>query len=159
MPDWVAPLPWPLQPAHSTGKMRRKAEHPARRAKELRAIDRLLYPERFGRPRTRAECVDLPRPCPFVGCKHNLYMNVKPDTGTIRWNYDCEPLEMETSCALDVAARGGMSLEDTGKIIGITRERVRQIEEVALAKLAALDKDFELPVARSASVWERMGGV
>src|SRR5579862_8754179 len=26
------------------------------------------------RPRTRADCANVARPCPWVGCKHNLYL-------------------------------------------------------------------------------------
>lgn len=39
------------------------------------------------------------------------------------------------SCVLDMADKGGMTLEEVGEVMGITRERVRQIEEVALFKL------------------------
>ncbi len=120
-------------------------------------IGRLLYPERFGRPRTRADCKDLPRPCPFVGCQFNLYLDVTP-LGTIRWNYGCEPWEMASSCARDAADEGGMTLEETGAMIGITRERVRQLETAALERLAAMDGNLELPMPPGASIWERMGG-
>ena len=41
----------------------------------------------------------------------------------------------QPSCALDVAAEGGVTLERVGKILGITRERVRQIERNALARM------------------------
>ncbi|MFY3742456.1 sigma factor-like helix-turn-helix DNA-binding protein [Anaeromyxobacter sp. Red801] len=41
---------------------------------------------------------------------------------------------MET-CALDVADRGPLTLDEVGKILGVTRERVRQIEVAALEKL------------------------
>lgn len=37
-------------------------------------------------------------------------------------------------CLLDAADRGGLTLEDIGERMGITRERVRQIEVMALAK-------------------------
>jgi hypothetical protein len=43
-----------------------------------------------------------------------------------------EPWELADSCALDIAERGGMTLEEIGSIIGVSRERVRQIEEAAL---------------------------
>src|SRR5687768_1099494 len=39
------------------------------------------------RPRTRAECVSGPRPCLFVSCKHNLYLDVNPETGSIKLNF------------------------------------------------------------------------
>ena len=39
------------------------------------------------RPRTRADCVNGPRPCLFVSCKHNLYLDVNPETGSIKLNF------------------------------------------------------------------------
>jgi hypothetical protein len=45
---------------------------------------------------------------------------------------------MGESCALDVADRGGTTLEDVGAIMNLTRERIRQVEVKALAKLEAL---------------------
>src|SRR5215831_5555094 len=39
------------------------------------------------RPKTRAECVNGPRPCQFVSCKHNLYLDVNPETGSIKLNF------------------------------------------------------------------------
>lgn len=50
---------------------------------------------------------------------------------------DLEPDEMTDSCALDVADRDGVTLEDAGNIMNITRERVRQLEVKALAKVQA----------------------
>lgn len=107
-------------------------------------IGRLLYPETdYWRPRTRAECVDGPRPCPFVSCKHHLFIDVSPRTGAIKLNFpDLEVWELTESCALDVADRGGTTLEDVGAIMNLTRERIRQVEVKALAKLEAL-QDME----------------
>lgn len=101
---------------------------------------RLLYPETdYWKPRTRAECAEGPRPCPFVSCKHHLYIDVSPRTGAIKLNFpDLEVWEMGESCALDVADRGGTTLEDVGAIMNLTRERIRQVEVKALAKLEAL---------------------
>ncbi len=103
-------------------------------------IGRLLYPETdYDKPRTREECLDGPRPCPFVSCKHHLYIDVSPRTGAIKLNFpDLEVWEMGESCALDVADRGGTTLEDVGAIMNLTRERIRQVEVKALAKLEAL---------------------
>ena len=101
---------------------------------------RLLYPETdYWKPRTRAECVDGPRPCPYVACKYHLYIDVSPRTGAIKLNFpDLEVWDMGESCALDVADRGGTTLEDVGAIMNLTRERIRQVEVRALAKLEAL---------------------
>jgi len=103
-------------------------------------IGRLLYPERdYWKPRTRAECADGPRPCPFVSCKHHLFVDVSARTGAIKLNFpDLEVWEMNESCALDVADRGGTTLEDVGAIMNLTRERIRQVEVKALAKLNAV---------------------
>lgn len=103
-------------------------------------IGRLLYPETdYEKPRLRSECADGPRPCPFVSCKHHLYIDVSPRTGAIKLNFpDLEVWDLPESCALDVADRGGTTLEDVGAIMNLTRERIRQVEVKALAKLEAL---------------------
>ncbi len=82
------------------------------------------------RPRTRGDC--LPggafdaRPCPF-SCRYRLD----------------GPGE---SCALDIADLGGESAATIGALLGgLTRQRVEQIERVALARvrvrLAVLTRD------------------
>ena len=103
-------------------------------------IGRLLYPENgYWKPRTRAECADTPRPCPYVSCKYHLFIDVSNRTGAIKLNFpDLEVWDMPESCALDVADRGGTTLEDVGAIMNLTRERIRQVEVKALAKLEAL---------------------
>jgi len=91
------------------------------------------------RPKTRADCVNSPRPCMFVSCKHNLYLDVNPETGSIKLNFpDKEIWELEHTCALDVAEKGGITLEEVGEIMNLTRERIRQVEVKGLAKLQAL---------------------
>ncbi len=103
-------------------------------------IGRLLYPEDdYQKPRVREACAGGARPCPYVSCKHHLYVDVSPRTGAIKLNFpDLEVWEMGDSCALDVADRGGTTLEDVGAIMNLTRERIRQVEVKALAKLEAL---------------------
>jgi hypothetical protein len=66
--------------------------------------------------RTRGDCIDGPRPCPEVRCRHHL------------GNGDAE------TCSLDVADRGEHTLDEVGELMGISYERVRQIEEIALRK-------------------------
>jgi hypothetical protein len=107
-------------------------------------IGRMLYPENdYEKPRTREECLGAPRPCPFVSCKHHLFLDVSARTGAIKLNFpDLEVWDMNESCALDVADRGGTTLEDVGAIMNLTRERIRQVEVKALAKLQAL-RDME----------------
>lgn len=87
------------------------------------------------RPRTREECVAGERPCPFVSCKYHLYLDVTP-TGSIKLNFpDAELHELTETCALDVAERGGVTLEEVGTLFNLTRERVRQVEARAAAHL------------------------
>ena len=99
------------------------------------------------RPRTRADCVNGPRPCQFVSCKHNLYLDVNPETGSIKLNFpDKEIWELEHTCALDVAEKGGITLEEVGAIMNLTRERIRQVETRGLMKLReATEKEPEQP--------------
>ena len=103
-------------------------------------IGRMLYPETdYYKPATRVECVDGPRPCPYVSCQHHLFLDVSARTGAIKLNFpDLEVWEMTETCALDVADRGGTTLEEVGAIMNLTRERIRQVEVKGLAKLAAL---------------------
>ena len=120
---------------------------------ELR-IGALLYPPvDIPRPKTRAECAQEQRPCPWVSCKHHLYLDVNPDTGSIKINFpDLEPWEMAETCALDVADRGGITLEEVGEIMNLTRERIRQVEVRGLLQLkmaAPSPEDMGLPRARA----------
>jgi Sigma-70, region 4 len=94
------------------------------------------------RPRSRAECANAARPCMFVSCKHHLYLDVNPETGSIKLNFpDKEIWEMDETCALDVADRGGITLEEVGTIMNLTRERIRQVETRGLLKLRAIAED------------------
>jgi Sigma-70, region 4 len=88
------------------------------------------------RPKSRADCVNGPRPCLFVSCKQNLYLDVNPETGSIKLNFpDKEIWELAETCALDVAERGGITLEEVGEIMNLTRERIRQVETRGLLRL------------------------
>ena len=92
------------------------------------------------RPRVRGDCAAVPRPCPFLSCKHHLYLDVSRRTGAIKLNFpDIEPHELpaDRSCALDVADELGATLDSVGEAINVTKERVRQIETIALGKVAA----------------------
>lgn len=86
-------------------------------------------------PQVREECINGPRPCPFVTCKHHLYLDVHPRTGSIKINFpDMELEEMTESCSLDIADKNEATLEQVGTLMNITRERVRQLERIALIK-------------------------
>ncbi len=147
----LALKPRPATSATATTREQRRS----RRKREVRArtisvkrmtkreleVGRLLYPEtNYWKPKTRAQCIDGPRPCPYVSCKHHLFLDISSKTGAIKMNFpDLDLWEMGESCALDVADRGGTTLEDVGAIMNLTRERIRQVEVRALAKLEALN--------------------
>lgn len=89
------------------------------------------------RPKNRSECRDGLRPCPFVSCKHHLYLDVSPRTQSLVVNFpDLAPEDMpaDESCALDVADAGGATLEKVGDVMNLTRERVRQLEVRVLGR-------------------------
>ena len=107
---------------------------------ELRQGALMYPPVDIPRPTTREECRGEMRPCPWVACKHHLYLDINPETGSIKINFpDLEPWELKHTCALDVAERGGITLEEVGEIMNLTRERVRQLETQGLARLQGMD--------------------
>lgn len=98
--------------------------------------DRLRHIDDPERPKTRGDCKMDVRPCPYVSCKHHLYLDVNEETGSIKLNFpDLEPWELAETCALDVADRGGVQLETVGRLLNLTRERIRQVEVRGLIKL------------------------
>jgi hypothetical protein len=111
--------------------------------------DWLMPPTAADHPRTWGECAGGPRPCPLVGCRHHLYLEVDPANGSIKVNRPDVPVwEMERSCTLDEAQRGGMTLEEVSEVLGVTRERIRQLENRAMRRLAELiGSDPEAPDA------------
>lgn len=118
------------------GRRRSRTIATKRLSKEELALAEELKSVEVDRPTDRAQCVNGVRPCPYVSCKHHLYLDVNPETGSIKLNFpDLEVWEMESTCALDVADRGGITLEEVGEILNLTRERIRQVEVKGLQKL------------------------
>ncbi|HET8732146.1 MAG TPA: sigma factor-like helix-turn-helix DNA-binding protein, partial [Anaeromyxobacteraceae bacterium] len=107
-----------------------------------RELEEVIREIEARRPRSRADCASGPRPCMFISCKHHLYLDVNPATGSIKLNFpDKEVWELNETCALDVADRGGITLEEVGSIMNLTRERIRQVETRGLLKLRAVAED------------------
>ncbi len=123
------------------------------RTSQLRA-DEAETIEHTERPRTWGECLEralgtASRPCGYLRCKHNLLLDVSDETGSykVTWphlasghygdEYDALPRH---TCALRVAEQGGMTLDEIGEMMNLTRERVRQIETKALLRLRDLSE-------------------
>lgn len=74
-------------------------------------------------PLTRGECERGPRPCPHRSCRYRT--------------------ESESaSCALDIADDGEHSLDEVGSVLGLTLQRVAQIQDEALKKCASRLRDY-----------------
>jgi hypothetical protein len=126
-------------------RSRGKTIAPRRLTKEELKLSQTLTKPDIERPRTRAECANGPRPCPWVSCKHHLYLDVNPETGSIKLNFpDLELENMRDTCSLDVADRGGITLEEVGEILNLTRERIRQVEVRGLLKLKVVSPDGDI---------------
>lgn len=85
----------------------------------------------------RTKCISGPRPCPETGCDHHLWPDTEPRG---RYGSTIKIVRRSESCSKDVAERGPASLVQIGRIFGISRERVRQIESRALVKLQIAER-------------------
>jgi len=98
--------------------------------RQPRPVIREAYP---CKPKNRLQCVNSERPCVFVSCRYNMFLDVT--NKRIKY-YSQDPTEMEHSCALDLADEcGGMRLEEIAACLNLSRERVRQIQDNALRKI------------------------
>lgn len=115
---------------------------PLSHAENIEALKvRLEMPElEAARPKTRADCKDSPRPCPWVSCRYHLYLEVSAN-GWLKLMFPhLEVEDMKESCALDVADRAaddGLTLEQLGLTLNISLEGARQVELDVLAELRA----------------------
>jgi len=89
------------------------------------------------RPKTRSQC-GSERPCPFVTCRHHLYLEVTGTGGLRLLHPGREPWEIGETCSLDVAERGPSQVVAIARLLNLTRERVRQIQNRAVGKLASV---------------------
>jgi hypothetical protein len=147
----VARIRRKVRSAGRDGRVRSKTIAPKRLTRDERRLSELLvYPADVQRPMTREECKGMQRPCPFVSCSHHLYLDVNPESGAIKLNFPhLEVWEMAETCSLDVADRGGITLEEVGAILNLTRERIRQVEVRGLTKIKThTGADLGLPPER-----------
>jgi hypothetical protein len=123
--------------AQEASAQKRRADH----AEQI--VDELMVEMGLSRPKTRGDCAEGPRPCPWVGCRMHIQNPIGIRMGReININRGNGPLspddwtEATPTCALDlIDARYGdeMTLDEIGVVMGgVSRERIRQIEDEAL---------------------------
>jgi hypothetical protein len=90
----------------------------------------------YPRPKTRADCAAVPRPCPYVGCRYNLSLDVSR-AGSIRYRLgvDFDKPEAQANCALDFADAGAQTLREVAPLMGTTLGNVNFETQAAFAQL------------------------
>lgn len=75
--------------------------------------------------------------CPWARCKYHLFLDPGKAVGSFKVNHPDvdDPMELENPCALAIARRGALTLEEIAALMNVTRERVRQIEGRAQGRL------------------------
>lgn len=77
---------------------------------------------------TRGKCMGGVEPCDQLHCRFHVLSDKSERKAKAL------PLP-RIACALKLANLGGMTLEDVGRAMAITRERVRQVEAKAVANM------------------------
>ena len=139
IPGVRAPVPDPSTSMTKEGRQRSQTiarKQMLRERRRLMAQGGLPVVLDYERPKHRSDCREDRRPCLYVACRYHLFLDVNPMTGSIKINFPgMEVWQLEETCALDVAERGGITLEEVGEIMNLTRERIRQVEASGLDKL------------------------
>lgn len=84
------------------------------------------------RPKTRADCIDGPRPCPWIGCRYHLAITADPDRESVKetfpeMNILSDPEgpglqyleEIMGTCALDIADKHDDGTQGIGGLIAL----------------------------------------
>lgn len=82
---------------------------------DLRAAGAASAAQAGVRPTRRSECIDGPRPCPWLSCRYHL----------------------PSSCALDEAAGGPRTPTEVAELMGVTPQRVAQVLRTATQRVVA----------------------
>jgi hypothetical protein len=107
------------------------------------------------RPRTRAECPPPSETCPFVSCRHHLWLDVIPNSGSVRLRFPGENIEEHEGelCSLRVADDLGGGLEklrrprehrDSSKgdipEVGVPRPRIARLMNLRRGSIKLLEE-------------------
>lgn len=98
-----------------------------------------LYDVCPGLPRMRRECPS--GPCHHVACRYHLWTERCLDRqgGVVDLRETAAWGDPEHTCTLREAERGPKTLQEIGRILDLSRERVRQIEAEVLERLRVTD--------------------
>lgn len=87
------------------------------------------------RPKTWGECCERVGPCPWISCRYHLALEVTETGRIVLTDPSVPPDEMQEPCALRIAQRGEQTLEQVATRLGVTRQRVQQLEGRALRRI------------------------
>lgn len=91
----------------------------------------------YRRPQTREDCGQFERPCPFVACRHHLFLDVTAQ-GHILFPYGPDVAAIETmphTCALDAAESGERQIREIARGYNMTHQALRLTFHQAMARL------------------------
>ena len=123
------------------------------------------------RPQTRGDCVNGPRPCPWVGCRHHLLLDLTRSKGlrapalrlavpspppALRYSADARLVEaftdeaverlsrMHETCSLDVADASAMrNSVEVASILGVSRQDIQFATHRATESMAKYAKQLK----------------
>lgn len=119
-------------------------------------------PSAPARPRTRGDCANGPRPCPWVGCRHHVISLRRRTGGVITVDGSQLQLaphatedeldafadsivqrlgDLPMTCSLD-SAHHELTYQQLGKVFGVTPQRVRQLLARAMERLQRTARDL-----------------
>lgn len=121
-----------------------------KRSPSLKVVESISLDEDFeflaGIPADRADCRDAPRPCPYISCRHHLWLleqRDRPGNPARGAQGEATLRPIGDSCSLDVADRKAHSLNEVAAILGVVPTRIHQITLTGLKKLRALGLDVD----------------
>jgi hypothetical protein len=109
--------------------------------KQRQARGRRLALADHRRPQTRAECEQFERPCPFVGCRHHLFLDVTAK-GSIRFPFGDDVSVIETmaqTCSLDGAEQGETPVDELAKVFELSAQGMRLLYWQAMTHIGIKD--------------------
>jgi hypothetical protein len=129
-----------------TRKERRELKEVTRRLSRSQVYSR--------RPKTRGDReARVTGPCPWVSCRHHLYLEVDNLTGAIKLNFPGKEIdEIGETCSLRAADRGAHTYDATGARLNITLERARRLEREGRS-ISGAESRHRTPTRRRSARW------